>query len=70
MNFNQTVETNAVTQTKMTKLRELKRHEQKLLKKVDFLTWKSDGVNDNFRKQMLHVINKYKLAGGEKEFFE
>jgi len=27
-------------------LRKLKHHEQKLLKKVDFLQWKSDQVSD------------------------
>ena len=53
----------------MAKVRKLKHHEQKLLKKVDFLTWKSDGVNENYREHMLKVIAKYKL-NGEKEFFE
>ncbi|KAL0489727.1 U3 small nucleolar ribonucleoprotein IMP3 [Acrasis kona] len=52
----------------MPKVRELKFHEQKLLKKVDFLNWKSDNIKEEYRVYMLKMIHKYKLRD-QKEFF-
>ena len=52
----------------MSKLRNLKYQEQKLLKKVDFLSWESDG-NPDFRKRIILAIGKYKLRDQE-EFFK
>jgi U3 small nucleolar ribonucleoprotein protein IMP3 len=51
----------------MSKLRNLKYHEQKLLKKVDFLSWESDGDPD-FRKQILKSISMFKLKDQEEYF--
>jgi U3 small nucleolar ribonucleoprotein protein IMP3 len=53
----------------MPKVRKLKFHEQKLLKKVDFLNWKSDGIKPEYREYILKMINKYKLRD-QKEFFK
>jgi U3 small nucleolar ribonucleoprotein protein IMP3 len=52
----------------MSKVRKLKYHEQKLLKKVDFLNWKSDGIKPEYREYMLKMIAKYKLRD-QTEFF-
>lgn len=52
----------------MPKVRELKHHEQKLLKKVDFLNWKSDGVSPEYKEYILKTIQKYQLKD-QKEFF-
>ncbi|KAG2374873.1 hypothetical protein C9374_010247 [Naegleria lovaniensis] len=52
----------------MPKVRELKHHEQKLLKKVDFLNWKSDGVTPEYKEYILKTIQKYQLRD-QKEFF-
>lgn len=52
----------------MPKLRKLKYHEQKLLKKVDFLTWESDG-NPEFRQYVLKTISKFQLKD-QNEFFK
>jgi hypothetical protein len=51
----------------MSKLRNLKFHEQKLLKKVDFLSWETDGSPD-FRKQILKSISIFKLKDQEEYF--
>jgi hypothetical protein len=58
-----------VSHANMSKVRKLKYHEQKLLKKVDFLNWKSDGIKPEYREYMLKMINKYKLRD-QKEFFK
>lgn len=52
----------------MPKLRKLKYHEQKLVKKVDFLNWKSDG-KEEVRVAALKIIAKYNLRDHE-EFFK
>lgn len=52
----------------MPKLRKLKYHEQKLLKKVDFLSWESDG-SPEFRQYVLKTISKYGLKD-HTEFFK
>ncbi|EFC50373.1 predicted protein [Naegleria gruberi] len=52
----------------MPKVRELKHHEQKLLKRVDFLNWKSDGVTPEYKEYILKTIQKYQLKD-QKEFF-
>eukprot|EP01080_Neovahlkampfia_damariscottae_P003032 gene3032-5042_t len=52
----------------MSKLRNLKYHEQKLLKKVDFLSWETDG-NQEYRARIIKAISKYRLRDQE-EFFK
>jgi U3 small nucleolar ribonucleoprotein protein IMP3 len=50
----------------MPKLRTLKYHEQKLLKKVDFLNWESDGKNKDY---ILKMINLFQLKD-QTEYFK
>ena len=50
------------------KIRKLKFHEQKLLKKVDFLQWESDG-DPKYRQRILRAIKEFQLRD-QQEFFK
>jgi len=52
----------------MPRLRKLKYHEQKLVKKVDFLNWKADGTPEQ-REAQARVIAKFQLRDAD-EFFK